>query len=189
MVSLTTPICDFGWSAKDFQLQGVDNKHWNIESIRGVNGLVVMFICNHCPYVKAIMSKLVRDVNELKNFGINTIAISSNDVVNYPEDSFENMKLLAKENHFKFPYAFDETQEIAKAYDAICTPDFFGFNSKLELQYRGRFDSTGRGEAQPNNKRELFEAMMLVAETQKGPEIQHASIGCSIKWKEKQFNS
>ena len=189
MVSLTTPICDFGWSAKDFQLQGVDNKHWNIESIRGENGLVVMFICNHCPYVKAIMSKLVRDVNELKNFGINTIAISSNDVVNYPEDSFENMKLLAKENHFKFPYAFDETQEIAKAYDAICTPDFFGFNSKLELQYRGRFDSTGRGEAQPNNKRELFEAMKLVAETQKGPEIQHASIGCSIKWKEKQFNS
>ena len=189
MVSLTTPICDFGWSAKDFQLQGVDNKHWNIESIRGENGLVVMFICNHCPYVKAIMSRLVRDVNELKNFGINTIAISSNDVVNYPEDSFENMKLLAKENHFKFPYAFDETQEIAKAYDAICTPDFFGFNSKLELQYRGRFDSTGRGEAQPNNKRELFEAMKLVAETQKGPEIQHASIGCSIKWKEKQFNS
>ena len=185
MVSLTTPICDFGWSAKDFQLQGVDNKHWNIESIKGVNGLVVMFICNHCPYVKAIMSRLVRDVNELKNFGINTIAISSNDVVNYPEDSFENMKLLAKENHFKFPYAFDETQEIAKAYDAICTPDFFGFNSKLELQYRGRFDSTGRGEAQPNNKRELFEAMKLVAETQKGPEIQHASIGCSIKWKEK----
>ena len=189
MVSLTTPICDFGWSAKDFQLQGVDNKHWNIESIRGENGLVVMFICNHCPYVKAIMSKLVRDVNELKNFGINTIAISSNDVVNYPEDSFENMKLLAKENHFKFPYAFDETQEIAKAYDAICTPDFFGFNSKLDLQYRGRFDSTGRGEAQPNNKRELFEAMKLVAETQKGPEIQQASIGCSIKWKEKQFNS
>ena len=103
MVSLTTPICDFGWSAKDFQLQGVDNKHWNIESIRGENGLVVMFICNHCPYVKAIMSKLVRDVNELKNFGINTIAISSNDVVNYPEDSFENMKLLAEENHFEFP--------------------------------------------------------------------------------------
>ena len=162
-----------------------DIKHWNIESIKGANGLVVMFICNHCPYVKAIMSRLVRDVNELKKFGINTIAISSNDVVNYPEDSFENMKLFAEENHFEFPYAFDEIQEIAKAYDAICTPDFFGFNSKLELQYRGRFDSTGRGEAQPNNKRELFEAMKLVAETQKGPEIQHASIGCSIKWKEK----
>ena len=185
MVSLTTPICDFGRSAKDFQLPGVDNKHWNIESIKGANGLVVMFICNHCPYVKAIMSRLVRDVSELKKFGINTIAISSNDVVNYPEDSFENMKLLAEENHFEFPYVFDETQEIAKAYDAICTPDFFGFNSKLELQYRGRFDSTGRGEAQPNNKRELFEAMKLVAETQKGPEIQQASIGCSIKWKEK----
>ena len=173
MVSLTTPICDFGWSAKDFQLPGVDNKQWNIESIKGVNGLVV------------IMSRLVRDVRELKKFGINTIAISSNDVVNYPEDSFENMKLLAEENHFEFPYVFDETQEIAKAYDAICTPDFFGLNSKLELQYRGRFDSTGRGEAQPNNKRELFEAMKLVAEIQKGPEIQHASIGCSIKWKEK----
>ena len=185
MVSLTTPICDFGRSAKDFQLPGVDNKNWNIESIKGANGLLVMFICNHCPYVKAIMSRLVNDVNELKKFDINTIAISSNDVVNYPEDSFENMKLLAEENDFEFPYVFDETQKIAKAYDAICTPDFFGFNSKLELQYRGRFDSTGRGEAQPNNKRELFEAMKLVAETQKGPEIQHASIGCSIKWKEK----
>ena len=158
--------------------------HMTLEQTIGETGGVIMFTCNHCPYVKAIMSRLVRDVNELKKFGINTIAISSNDVVNYPEDSFENMKLLAEENHFEFPYVFDETQEIAKAYDAICTPDFFGFNSKLELQYRGRFDSTGRGEAQPNNKRELFEAMKLVAETQKGPEIQHASIGCSIKWKE-----
>jgi len=184
LVSLTTPICDFGWSARDFQLLGVDNKYWNIENTKGTSGLVVMFICNHCPYVKAIMSRLVWDVNELKKFGINTIAISSNDVVNYPEDSFENMRLLAEENYFEFPYAFDETQEIAKAYDAICTPDFFGFNSKLELQYRGRFDSSGRGETQPNNERELFEAMKLVATTQKGPETQHASIGCSIKWKE-----
>ena len=184
MASLTTPICDFGWSAKNFQLLGVDNKYWNIENIKGVNGLVIMFICNHCPYVKAILPRLVRDVNELKNIGISTIAISSNDVVKYPEDSFENMKLLANENHFEFPYAIDETQEIAKAYDAICTPDFFGFNSKLELQYRGRFDSTGRGEAQPNNERDLFEAMKLVAITQKGPETQYASIGCSIKWKE-----
>ena len=167
MASLTTPICDFGWDAKDFQLLGIDNKYWDIESTKGVNGLVIMFICNHCPYVKAILPRLVRDVNELKFFGISTIAISSNDVLNYPEDSFENMKLLAEENHFEFPYAFDETQEIAKAYDAICTPDFFGFNSKLELQYRGRFDSTGRGEAQPNNERDLFEAMKLVSITQK----------------------
>ena len=185
MVSLNTPLCNFGWKAKAFNLLGVDDKLWTLDKAKGENGLLIMFICNHCPYVKAIISRLVRDVNELKKFGINTIAISSNDVVNYPEDSFENMKLLAEENHFEFPYAFDETQEIAKAYDAICTPDFFGFNAKLELQYRGRFDSTGRGEAQPNNKRELFEAMKLVAETQKGPEIQHASIGCSIKWKEK----
>ena len=181
----SSAVCDFGWKAPQFNLPSTKGPGFSLKSAKGENGTLIMFICNHCPYVKAIMSRLVRDVNELKNFGINTIAISSNDVVNYPEDSFENMKLLAEENDFEFPYAFDETQEIAKVYDAICTPDFFGFNSKLELQYRGRFDSTGRGEAQPNNKRELFEAMMLVAETQKGPEIQHASIGCSIKWKEK----
>ena len=161
----------------------IGKKAHPIDDVRGVR--LVMIICNHCPYVKAITQDIVEDCKELKKIGINSVAICSNDHINYPEDSFENMKLLAEENHFEFPYVFDETQEIAKAYDAICTPDFFGFNSKLELQYRGRFDSTGRGEAQPNNKRELFEAMKLVAETQKGPEIQHASIGCSIKWKEK----
>ena len=186
MARTPSNMLPLGTHAPDFKLlDTVSGDTLSFHQIHSDQGTVVMFICNHCPYVKAIMSRLVRDVNELKKFGINTIAISSNDVVNYPEDSFENMKLLAEENHFEFPYAFDETQKIAKAYEAICTPDFFGFNSKLELQYRGRFDSTGRGEAQPNNKRELFEAMKLVAETQKGPEIQQASIGCSIKWKEK----
>ena len=184
MVSLKTPICNFGWIAKDFQLLGVDNEYWNLEKIKGKNGLVVMFICNHCPYVKAIMSRLVSDIYELKKYGINTIAISSNDIINYPDDSFENMRILSEENHFDFPYVYDETQEIAKKYDAICTPDFFGFNSKLELQYRGRFDSTGREKAGPNNRRDLFEAMKLISASQQGPTQQQASIGCSIKWKE-----
>ena len=185
MVSLNTPVCDFGWLAKDFNLLGVDGQQWNLSKAMGLNGLVVMFICNHCPYVKAILPRLVSDLAELKKLGINAVAISSNDAVKYPEDSFANMQKISNNHLFSFPYLFDQTQELAKSYNAICTPDFFGFNSKLELQYRGRFDSTGRGEAQPNNKRELFEAMKLVAETQKGPEIQHASIGCSIKWKEK----
>ena len=183
MVSLTTPICDFGWSAKDFQLPGVDNKHWNIESIKGANGLVVMFICNHCPYVKAIMSRLVRDVNELKNFCLNTIAISSNDVVNYPDDSFENMKIFAEENDFEFPYAFDETQEIAKAYEAVCTPDFFGYNKNLELQYRGRMRELKKLIPVRSGESDLFQAMKQIAETGKGPEEQIPSAGCGIKWK------
>ena len=184
MVSLKTPICNFGWIAKDFQLPGVDNEHWNLEKIKGKNGLVLMFICNHCPYVKAILPRLVEDIHGLKKFGINTIAISSNDVINYPEDSFENMKLLSEKNQFEFPYVYDENQDVAKAYDAICTPDFFGFNADLSLQYRGRFDSTRRGVPSPDNRRDLFEAMKLVATTQKGPVNQDASIGCSIKWKE-----
>ena len=146
------------------------------------NGLIVMFTCNHCPYVKAIMSRLVRDVNELKKFGINAIAISSNDVVNYPEDSFENMKLLAKENHFEFPYVFDETQEIAKAYDAICTPDFFGLNAELRLQYRGRLDDLKMGASGERNA-ELLEAMRQIAKTGAGPAAQTPSVGCSIKWR------
>ncbi len=184
MVSLETPVCDFGMPAIEFSLRGVDSKIWTLNDCHGKNGLLVMFICNHCPYVKAILPRLINDLLELQKYGINSIAISSNDVVNYPQDSFEEMKKLSVLHNFTFPYIFDESQSVAKSYDAICTPDFFGFNSKLELQYRGRFDSTGRGEAQPNNERDLFEAMKLVAITQKGPETQYASIGCSIKWKE-----
>ena len=184
MASLNTPLCDFGWNAIDFNLQGVDDTFWNIEKSKGANGLLVMFICNHCPYVKAILPRLVSDVQALKNLGIETVAIQSNNSENYPEDSFENMKLIANQFNFPFPYVIDDSQEIARLYNAICTPDFFGFNRNLELQYRGRFDATGRGEPPPNNTQDLYEAMLLIAKTQKGPVDQKSSIGCSIKWRE-----
>ena len=184
MVSLNTPLCDFGWKAIDFNLQGVDDTFWTLEKSKGENGLLVMFICNHCPYVKAILPRLVHDLRILKGLGIEAIAIQSNDPLNYPEDSFGNMKSIAHQSHFSFPYVIDETQETARAYNAICTPDFFGFNRNLELQYRGRFDATGRGVPPPDNTHDLFEAMKLIAESQKGPTEQKSSIGCSIKWRE-----
>jgi len=185
LVSLNTPLCDFGLKAKPFSLLGIDNKLWTLDKAKGENGLLIMFICNHCPYVKAILPRLINDLSELQKYGINSIAISSNDVVNYPQDSFEEMKKLSVLYSFTFPYIFDESQSIAKSYNAICTPDFFGFNRELELQYRGRFDSTGREETPPvDNKKDLYEAMKLISKTQKGPEIQSSSIGCSLKWKE-----
>jgi peroxiredoxin len=182
MVSLETPLCNFGWRAVDFALPGTDGKHYSIADVRGQNGLLVMFICNHCPYVKAVRERLVRDCRELQGVGIGSIAIMSNDPADYPEDSFENMKQVAQEFQFPFPYVMDETQEIAKAYGAICTPDFFGFNAKLELQYRGRLDAS-RKDTAPQARRDLFEAMSLVARTGEGPREQIPSIGCSIKWK------
>ena len=188
LVSLHPPLCEFGWQAKDFKLKGVDDKFWTLNEACGARGLLIMFICNHCPYVKAILPRLVEDIRQLQSLGINTIAISSNDVINYPEDSFENMQQIAAEHGFSFPYLFDESQSVASDYGAICTPDFFGFNAKLELQYRGRFDSTGRGEPPPDNRRDLFEAMQLVAQTQQGPKEQFSSIGCSIKWKGETVN-
>jgi len=184
VVSLNPPVCDFGWQAPDFKLLGVDGKYWTLTDSKGPNGLVVMFICNHCPYVKSIRERLAKDMLELKSLGVNAIAISSNDVLNYPDDSYENMQAMAREFDFSFPYVFDETQQVAKAYDAICTPDFFGFNADLKLQYRGRFDAAGRGAPPEDNPRDLFNAMKLVAETGNGPTGQIASIGCSIKWKE-----
>jgi len=184
MVSLNTPLCDFGWKAIDFNLEGVDGTYWNLAKAKGSHGLIVMFICNHCPYVKAILPRLVKDIRALKDLGIETIAIQSNDPVNYPEDSFENMKLVADQFNFSFPYVMDHTQQTARTYNAICTPDFYGFNRNLELQYRGRFDATGRGEAPSDNVRDLFEAMKLISETQRGPLEQKSSIGCSIKWRE-----
>src|SRR3972149_11445451 len=141
-----------------------------------------MFICNHCPYVKAGRDRIVRDATELLGYGIKTVAIMSNDPADYPEDSFESMKKVAREFRFPFPYVLDETQELAKAYGAVCTPDFFGFNARLELQYRGRLDAS-RKDAVPTARRELFEAMVAIAKTGRGPEEQIASIGCSIKWK------
>ena len=184
MASLTTPVCEFGWKAKDFNLLSADGSYWSPSRALGEKGLVVMFICNHCPYVKAILDRLISDIDELKGIGVNAVAISSNDVENYPDDSYENMQRISSLNNFNFPYLFDETQEVAKQYSAICTPDFFGFNENLELQYRGRFDSTGRGKPSENHERDLFNAMRVVANTKLGPAQQLQSIGCSIKWKE-----
>ena len=183
MASVSPPVCDFGWKAPDFNLPGVDGRNWTLSDARGPKGTLVMFICNHCPYVKAIRERLVQDLRELKSLGVNAIAIQSNDTVNYPDDNFDRMKEIAAEFDFPFPYVLDETQEVAKAYDAVCTPDFFGFNADLELQYRGRFDEAGRNPS-PTSSRDLFRAMKQIAETGQGPREQIASIGCSLKWKE-----
>jgi len=182
MVSLQPPVCDFGWKAHDFDLPGVDGKRHTLESARGKKGLLVMFICNHCPYVKAIRDRIIRDTKELQQYGINSIAVMSNDPTDYAEDSFENMKRVAQGYGFPFPYVLDEKQQIARDYGAVCTPDFFGFNSKLELQYRGRLDASSKETAQ-DAPRDLFNAMVQVARTGQGPREQIASMGCSIKWK------
>jgi peroxiredoxin len=182
MVRTESTVCDFGWKAVDFDLPGTDGKRHTLASARGPSGLLVMFICNHCPYVKAVIDKIVRDCGELAAHGIGSIAIMSNDPSEYPEDSFDNMVRVAREKRFPFPYVLDETQAVAKAYGAQCTPDFFGFNEKLELQYRGRLDSSGK-QLLPDARRELFEAMVAVAKTGQGPKAQTPSIGCSIKWK------
>ena len=183
MVSLETPVCDFGWKAVGFSLPGVDGKTYSLKEVAGPNGLLVMFICNHCPYVKAVIDRIVRDVRELRALGVGSIAIMSNDPSEYAEDSFENMQRLARDLDFPMPYVLDESQAIAKAYGAVCTPDFFGFNRDLELQYRGRLDESRKQTAPDNVRRDLFEAMQQVAETQRGPEHQIPSMGCSIKWR------
>jgi peroxiredoxin len=184
MVSLETPICDFGKKAIDFILPGIDGRTWSLQQCMGEKGLLIMFICNHCPYVKAVQERIVRDTLELKQFGIESVAIMSNNTAEYPEDSFDNMKLLAERLNFSFPYLFDETQEVAKRYGAVCTPDFFGYNVDFELQYRGRLDASRKETAPADTRRELFEAMKLVAETGHGPEQQIPGMGCSIKWKQ-----
>ncbi len=180
---METPVCDFGWEAVDFDLPGVDGKRYNLRNAMGKNGLLVMFICNHCPYVKAIRQRLVRDALELRTYGINTIAIMSNDPTEYEEDSFENMRRVATDYAFPFPYVLDETQAVAKAYGAVCTPDFSGFNRELQLQYRGRFDASRKETAPDGVRRDLFEAMMEVAQTRQGPKEQIPGMGCSIKWR------
>ena len=184
MVSLETPVCDFGLDAIDFDLPGVDGRNWTLADCAGEKGLLVMFICNHCPYVQSIRDRIVRDTTELAGLGINSVAIMSNDPADYPEDSFENMQKVAKEFGFNFPYLLDETQEVAKAYGAICTPDFFGYNADLKLQYRGRLDASRKEAAAADVRRDLFEAMGLVAQTGAGPKDQIPSMGCSIKWRE-----
>ncbi|MEN8166850.1 MAG: thioredoxin family protein [Pseudomonadota bacterium] len=183
MVSLQTPVCEFGKPAADFNLPGVDGRRWTLSECMGEKGLLVMFICNHCPYVKAIRDRIVRDARELRTLGINCVAIMSNDPAEYAEDSFENMQQVAEQFDFPFPYLFDETQDVAKAYGAVCTPDFFGYNSDFGLQYRGRLDESRKQAAPRDVRRDLFEAMKRVAETTQGPEEQIPSMGCSIKWR------
>lgn len=176
------PVCDFGRKAPDFSLKAVDNKTYSLKDVRGPKGTLVVFICNHCPYVRAIAGRLSDEAKALQALGIGVIAINPNDPETYPEDSFPNMQLFAQKHRFKFPYAFDETQSVARAYEAACTPDFFGFNGKDELQYRGRLDES-KATLVNNARRELYEAMKLVAETGHGPKEQIPSMGCSIKWR------
>jgi peroxiredoxin len=177
------PHAEVGFKAPPFTLPSTDGSTLSLADLKGKRGTLVMFICNHCPYVQAVIDRAVRDARELAPLGVTTIAICSNDATRYPEDSFANMRAFASQHHFPFPYLHDESQEVARAYGAVCTPDFFGFNDKLELQYRGRLDEGRTEPPRKGARRELFEAMKLVAETGKGPREQTSSVGCSIKWK------
>ena len=182
MTLTETPICNFGEKAKKFCLISTDNKKISLNDVKGKNGTLVMFICNHCPYVKAIIKNIVEDVKYLETLNIKSVAIMSNDVKNYPEDSFENMITFSKLNNFSFPYLFDETQKIAKDYGAVCTPDFFGYNSNLELQYRGRIRELKNLKPVIKGDSDLMTAMKLIAKSGKGPKKQIPSMGCNIKW-------
>lgn len=173
---------ELGASAADFRLPGVDGRDHALADVAGARGTLVMFICNHCPYVRAVIDRIARDADALKAYGVGSVAISSNDAIAYPDDSFANMKRFAEQHHLPFPYLFDESQDVARAYGAVCTPDFFGFDAGLRLRYRGRLDDSGRN-PKPDARRELFDAMVCIAETGVGPEEQLLAIGCSIKWK------
>jgi peroxiredoxin len=183
MVATETPSVDIGWQALDFDLPGIDGKQYRLSEIKGSAGTVVMFICNHCPYVQAIADRIARDCEELRSYDIASIAVMPNDTDAYSADSLPHMKEFAAKYNFGFPYVVDETQAVARAYDAVCTPDFFGFNGDLQLQYRGRLDSSRNQPAAPDARRELFEAMLEIGRAGKGPAQQSASIGCSIKWR------
>jgi len=183
MVSTTTPRVELNWQAADFSLPGIDGKTHSLKELAGEKGTVVVFICNHCPYVKAISQRLVDAVEEMRDFGVELVAINSNDARAYPEDSFENMERFASERSFNFPYLHDESQAVAKTYDAVCTPDFFGFDKDLKLKYRGRLD-IGRKEPPPEGApNDLVNAMGQIADHGQGPAEQFPSMGCSIKWK------
>ena len=182
MALIKTPICDFNLSAIDFKLKSVENTVLSLSDIKGENGTLIMFICNHCPYVKAIIRDLAEDCKKLKDFGINSVAIMPNDTINYPDDSYENMIKFSVKYRFCFPYLIDETQEIAKKYDAVCTPDFFGYNKDLKLNYRGRIRELNDLKPVGSGDSELLKSMKLIAKTQQGPKEQYPSMGCSIKW-------
>jgi len=183
MSETSTPVCTFGEDAHKFNLKCTNEQIWTLDKLKGERGLLIFFICNHCPFVKAILPKLVRITNTLVDHGINSVGIMSNDPSEYTEDSFENMNKVAVKNKFSFPYLYDETQEVAKKYGAVCTPDFFGYNEMLKLQYRGRLDATRMTEASNDLKPELLEAMIQISQTGEGPVEQTPSVGCSIKWK------
>ena len=183
-MSLTkTPICDFGKKAENFKLKSTNNKFLTLNDVKGDKGTLVMFICNHCPYVKAVISDIVNDCKLLQNLDVSSVAICSNDVINYPEDSFDKMIEFSNSNNFNFPYLHDETQEIARKFDAVCTPDFFGYNKNLELQYRGRIRELKDLKPIRNGESDLYLAMKMIAETGKGPIDQVSSMGCNIKWR------
>jgi len=182
-MAVSPPVCEFGWHAPDFALPATDGKTYTLAEIAGPRGALVMFICNHCPYVLAVLDRIQRDASDLQELGVGVAAICSNDADAYPADSFEKMAELAQERGFSFPYLHDETQEVARAWDAACTPDFFGFNAEGGLQYRGRLDASGKNPAPADAPRDLFEAMKQVADTGQGPRDQIPSMGCSIKWK------
>ena len=182
---MKTPICDFGKKADNFKLKSTDNKIVSLTDIQGENGTLIMFICNHCPYVKAIIEDIVEDCKKLEKIGIASLAVCSNDTINYPEDSFDNMIKFSKNHNFNFPYVIDETQDIAKKYGAVCTPDFFGYNKDLELQYRGRIRELKNLKPISLGESDLFMAMKQISKTKKGPKNQFPSMGCSIKWMNK----
>jgi len=183
MMAATTPATNLGWKASDFNLEGTDGRHYRLADVRGPNGTLVMFLCNHCPYVQAVLDDIIRDVRDLRRHGIGAIAIMSNDTTAYPEDAFENMKRLAEVKQLPFPYVIDRTQGVARAYGAVCTPDFFGFSADLERQYRGRIYAVRNRQRMRGSKRELFEAMVELARIGRGPAEQHPSMVCSIKWR------
>ena len=182
MALTKTPICDFGKKAEEFKLKSTENKILTLKDIKGEKGTLIMFICNHCPYVKAIIEDLVNDCNELKKLGINSAAICSNDVINYPDDSFDKMIEFANQNNFNFPYLHDETQEVAKRYGAVCTPDFFAYNNNLELQYRGRLRELKELKPIRSGDSDLLIALKEISKTGNGPIDQIPSMGCNIKW-------
>ena len=182
-MAATPPICDFGWPAPDFTLPATDGRTLSLADIKGEAGTLVMFICNHCPYVLAVLDRIERDARDLEGIGVGVAAICSNDATTHPDDSFENMRKMAESRGFPFPYLHDEDQSVARAWGAVCTPDFFGLNAAGELQYRGRLDESRASPASPDARRDLYEAMVQIAGTGKGPADQIASMGCSIKWR------
>ena len=182
-MAATPPVCEFGWKAAEFSLPATDGKTYTLSDVSGPGGTLVMFICNHCPYVLAILDRIIRDARDLTALGIGVVAISSKDATAYPQDGFEQMGTMARQRDFPFPYLYDADQTVARLYDAVCTPDFFGFNAGGELQYRGRLDGSRREAGPADLRRDLYEAMRQIAETGQGPRDQIASMGCSIKWK------